>query len=56
VLSANSNNPRGLDVARAVLGIAQVIERVGFVETIREFPVEVNGPFIARDGSLRLPS
>jgi len=39
VLSANSNNPRGLDVARAVLGIAQVIERVGFVETIREFPV-----------------
>ena len=42
---------RGLDVACAVLGIAQVVERIGFVETIREFPVEGNGPLVARDGS-----
>ena len=45
----------GLDVACAVLGAAEVIERIGFVETIGEFPVEVDGPLVARVGSIVTP-
>ena len=31
-----------------------MIECVGFVEAVREFPVEVDGSLVARDGSLVL--
>ena len=37
-------------VARAAVGLAEVIERVGLVEPVPQLPVQVNGPRIARDG------
>ncbi len=44
----------GRGVTRAELGVAEVIERVGLVEAVREFGVEAGGPLVARDGSLVL--
>jgi hypothetical protein len=44
----------GVGVPRAELDVAEVIERVGFVEAVREFGVEADGALVARDGSLVL--
>jgi len=43
-----------LGVTRAELDVAEVIERVGFVEAVREFPVEADGSLVAGDRSLVL--
>ena len=42
----------GLVVARAVLDVAEAVERVGLVEPISQFPPEIDGPLITRDGLL----
>jgi hypothetical protein len=44
----------GRGVTGAELNVAEVIERVGLVEAVREFPVEVDGSLVAPDGSLVL--
>ena len=46
--------PSDLGVTRAELDVAEVIERVRFVEAVRQCPVEVDGALVAGDGSLVL--
>ena len=41
-----------LVVTRAALDVAQAVERVGLVETISQFPPQIDGPLVTRDGSL----
>lgn len=41
-----------LVVAGAVLDVAQTVERVGLVETISQFPPEIDRPLITRNGLL----
>src|SRR3954469_736910 len=41
-------------VTCAELNVAEMIERVGFIEAVGEFPVEADGLLVARDGSLVL--
>lgn len=43
---------RGPRVCRAVLHVAQMIERVGLIEGVCQFPVQVGGLLVAGDGLL----
>ena len=42
----------GVGVARAVMDVAEVIERVSLVVAVGEFLADIKGPLIAADGLL----